>query len=78
MVLHSIAIQPVIKQVLTASNLTAQEYRSEMEELMEWMHDADGDSNNGLDPLLALADQAEMQATPAAPSQKVRRFPPIP
>lgn len=43
-----------------------------MEQLMEWMQGAEEETNNGLDPLLALADQAETQATPAAmPSQQV-------
>ena len=49
-----------------------QEYDNEMEELMDWMRDADDDNTNELDPLLALADQAETQATPAAAPQTVR------
>ncbi len=48
-----------------------QEYAHEMEELMSWMRDADEDNDNELDPLLALADQAVTQATPAAAPQTV-------
>lgn len=40
---------------------------------MDWMRDAEDDNDNELDPLLALANQAETQATPAAPPQAVRR-----
>lgn len=45
-----------------------------MAEFMDWMHEVDGDEDsNALDPLLALADQAEVQATPvtAGMTQKV-------
>ena len=39
---------------------------------MEWMQDADDENESNLDPLLALANQIETQATPANPTQKAR------
>ena len=38
---------------------------------MDWMRDADEGNEGDLDPLLALADQAETQAPPAATPKMV-------
>lgn len=42
-----------------------------MQELMAWMQDGDTGDESDVDPLLALADQVDTQATPAVlPSQQ--------
>lgn len=55
--------------------LALQEYDEEMKELMAWMDRGQEEDESDVDPLLALANQVETQATPAAmPSQKARGF----